>query len=102
MAVAGEIIKILINHPDVELSWVLEPDAEGALLSQVHKGLRGETYMRFCKTPTMDNVDVIFLCFDEPDSALRFMNTARVPEHVKVIDLSGDYLPQSTFADGDD
>lgn len=102
MAMAGEIIKILINHPDVELSWVLEPDAEGALLSQVHKGLRGETYMRFCKTPTMDNVDVIFLCFDEPDAALRFMNSARVPNHVKVIDLSGDYLPQSTFADGDD
>lgn len=102
MAVAGEIIKILINHPDVELSWVLEPDAEGALLSQIHKGLRGETYMRFCKTPTMDNVDVIFLCFDEPGAASRFMESASVPERVKVIDLSGDYLSQSTFADGDE
>ncbi len=55
-SVAGEIMKLLINHPDVELQWVLEPAFEGALLSQIHKGLRGETYMRFsalriCRLP---------------------------------------------------
>lgn len=101
MAVAGEIIKILINHPDVELAWVLEPHVEGALLSQIHKGLRGETYMRFCATPDMSLVDVLFLCFDEPGEARRFLEKYPVPDDVKVVDLSGDYLPDSTFSDGD-
>lgn len=101
-AVAGEIIKILINHPDVELAWVYEPDAEGALLSQIHKGLRGETYMRFCAVPEMDKTDVIFLCFDEPEQSVRFIERYPVSDKVKIIDLSGDYLPQSTFADGDE
>lgn len=101
-SVAGEIIKILINHPDVELSWVLEPHAEGALLSQIHKGLRGETYMRFSATPDMDNINVIFLCFDGPGISLDFVKRYPIPESVKIIDLSGDYLPKSSFADGDD
>ncbi|MCM1293618.1 MAG: hypothetical protein NC111_07310 [Bacteroides sp.] len=100
--VAGEIIKLLINHPDIEIAWVLDPQAEGALISQVHKGLRGETYMRFCARPDMDKIDVIFLCFDEPGEAIRFAQANQIPENVKIIDLSGDFLGQSTFADGDD
>ena len=47
-AAAGEIIKLLVNHPDVEIIWVEAPEAEGAFIHQIHKGLRGETYMRFC------------------------------------------------------
>lgn len=101
MPVAGEIIKLLINHPDVELSWVLEPQAEGALVSQLHKGLRGETYMRFSAHPDMDNVDVLFLCYEEPGEGLRFLEKYPVPDRVKIVDVSGDMLPQSTFADGD-
>ena len=101
-SVAGEIIKLLINHPDVELSWVLDPQAEGALLSQIHKGLRGETYMRFCGQPDFDNVDVLFLCFDEPGESSRFVAKNNIPDSIKLIDLSRDFLPQSTFADGDD
>lgn len=99
--VAGEIIKLLINHPDVELSWVTDPDAEGALLSEVHKGVRGETYLSFIAAPT-DDTDVIFLCFDEPGLAKKFVIDNNIGPDVKLIDLSGDYLPQSTFADGDD
>lgn len=101
LMVAGEIIKLLINHPDVEISWVIDPSVEGALLSQVHKGLRGETYMRFTSEPAFDNVDVIFLCFDEPGDARRFVETKNLPDRIRLIDLSGDYLADSTFADGD-
>ncbi len=101
MAVAGEIIKILINHPDVELSWVSEPAAEGALLSQIHKGLRGETYMRFSADVHTDNVDVIFLCSDTPGESRDFIESHNVAENTKIVDLSGDYLAESTFADGD-
>lgn len=99
---AGEIIKLLINHPDVELAWVLDADADGALLSEVHKGLRGETYMRFCSTPDLNNVDVVFLCDETPGQSKKFVNENTIPESVKLIDLSGDYLDESTFADGQD
>jgi len=99
--VAGEIIKLLINHPDVELVWVMDPVAEGALLSEIHKGVRGETYLSFTAAPTGDT-DVIFLCFDEPGEATKFVEAYKIGPEVKLIDLSGDYLQQSTFADGDE
>lgn len=99
---AGEIIKLLINHPDVELMWVLDPDAEGARLSEVHKGLRGETYLRFTAAPTDDGTDVIFLCFEEPGEAKDFVKAHEIGPDVRLIDLSGDFLGQSTFADGDE
>lgn len=100
--VAGEIIKLLINHPDIELSWIYEPHADGALISQVHKGLRGETYMRFTAQPSTDNVDVLFLCFDEPGMSKKFLQANPFPEKTKIVDTSRDFLPQATFADGDD
>ena len=84
LPVAGEIMKILVNHPDVELSWVTEPAAEGALLSAVHKGLRGETYMRFSSVPDMEEIDVLFLCCDEPGMARRYVKKHPVPEKVKI------------------
>ncbi|MCM1349354.1 MAG: hypothetical protein NC338_08075 [Firmicutes bacterium] len=99
--VAGEIIKLLINHPDVELMWVIDPVAEGAMVSEVHKGLRGETYLRFVAEPA-DRTDVMFLCFEDPGEAKAFVERNNVGSDVKLIDLSGDYLKQSTFADGDD
>lgn len=99
--VAGEIVKLLINHPDVEIVWVIDPDAEGAHLSEVHKGLRGETYLRFTAEPE-EEVDVVFLCQDEPGEGKRFIERYGIGGKVKIIDLTGDYLQQSTFADGDD
>lgn len=101
-SVAGEIMKLLINHPDVELQWVLEPAFEGALLSQIHKGLRGETYMRFSARPDMSTADVVFLCFEDPGESKAFIAKNPPMEKAKIIDLSGDYLDQSTFNDGDD
>lgn len=102
MAVAGEIIKLLVNHPDIELMWVLEPHVEGALLSQIHKGLRGETYLRFSARADMSAIDVLFLCFEHKSEAVDFLSKNPAKENTKIIDLSGAYLPQSTFADGDD
>lgn len=102
MAVAGEIIKLLVNHPDVELMWVLEPQVEGALLSQIHKGLRGETYLRFSSRADMSAIDMLFLCFEHKSEAVEFLSKNPAKEKTKIIDLSGAYLKQSTFADGDE
>ncbi len=98
---AGEIIKLLINHPDVEILWVIDPDTEGGLISDFHRGLRGETYLRFTSTPT-DEVDVVFLCSDEPGESVAFCKSDAITSTTKIVDLSGDFLPVSTFADGDE
>ncbi|MCX4333052.1 MAG: N-acetyl-gamma-glutamyl-phosphate reductase [Paramuribaculum sp.] len=100
--VAGEITKLLINHPDIEIQWIYDPEAEGALVSRVHKGLQGETYMRFSADAPMDNINVVFLCFDEPGLSEDFVTKAGVSDNVKIIDVSGDFLEKSTFADGDE
>lgn len=98
---AGEIIKLLINHPDVEILWVIDPDADGGLISDFHRGLRGETYLRFSSVP-IEEADVIFLCSDEPGESIEFCKSAGINPKTKIVDLSGDFLQMSTFADGDE
>ena len=66
--VAGEITKLLINHPDIEIQWIYDPEAEGALVSRVHKGLQGETYMRFSADAPMDNINVVSCASTNRDS----------------------------------
>lgn len=92
---ACEILKILINHPDVEIVCVNAPEAEGMLLSQVHRGLRGETFMRFTSQMPIDDIDVLFMADTEPGASMKFMATHSVPEGLKIIDLSPDFRKES-------
>lgn len=92
---AREILKILINHPDVEIVCVHAPEADGKLLSQVHRGLRGETFMRFSSQIPLEELDVLFMADTEPGASLRFMANHTVPDDLKVIDLSPDFREQS-------
>lgn len=95
---AGELIRILINHPDVELAWVSAPGEEGELISQRHSGLTGETYMRFCSDRTPDDVDVLFLCFSDDGDSEHYLARHTIGEKTRIIDLSPDFrLP----AEGD-
>ncbi len=87
---AGEVIKLLVNHPDVEITQVYEPPLDGHFLYEVHKGLRGETYMRFSADKSfVDAIDVLFLCHADPDNTAAFLHAVDIPEKVKIIDLSG-------------
>lgn len=88
---AGELIRILINHPDVELAWVSAPEEEGELLAQRHRGLTGETYMRFCGDKNPDDIDVLFLCFAEDGDSERYLARHTLPEKLKLIDMSPDF-----------
>ncbi len=88
---AGELIRILINHPDIELQWVAAPELKGRMITGVHKGLIGETYMRFTDEISLDDVDVLFLCPGEPYENKAFIEAIDVPENLKIIDLSSDY-----------
>lgn len=87
---AGELIRLLVNHPDVELSWVNSTSNAGNLVADVHQGLIGETYLRFTADTPWDDIDVLFCC--TPHGKTReFMESTVVPERVKIIDLSTDY-----------
>lgn len=100
-SLAGEVIKILINHPDVEISWIHDTQWEGAPVSEIHKGLRGDTYMRFASEAPMDDIDVVFLCDENSGENRRFISANPPAEKTKVVDLSGEFLDDATFADGD-
>lgn len=88
---AGDLIRILINHPDVELVWVSSPKEEGVMLSQRHRGLTGETYMRFSGDKKLDDIDVLFMCYTQDGDSEQFLNHHNIPDNLKIIDLSPDF-----------
>lgn len=87
---AGELIRILLNHPKVELVFVNSTSNAGNKLSDVHGGLLGETDMLFTDQLPYDKIDVLFFCTAHGDTK-KFMEANDVPKHLKIIDLSTDY-----------
>lgn len=85
----GEAIRILVNHPDVDLVFVHSNSNAGNRLSDVHADLLGDTEMRFTDELRTD-VDVLFLCVGHGD-ARKFLEAHPIPESVRIIDLSQDF-----------
>lgn len=92
---AGELIRLLHNHPETELIFVNSTSNAGNLLSDVHDGLLGETDMRFTDQLPYDKIDVLFFCVAHGDTKA-FMASNQVPDHLKIIDLSTDYRHKAT------
>lgn len=87
---AGELTRILLTHPDVELVFSHSGSNAGNLLSDVHEGLLGETDMRFSSTFEMDRIDVLFLCLGHGKSR-EFLKEHPVPSSVRIIDFAQDF-----------
>lgn len=87
---AGELIRILINHPEAEIVFVNSESNAGNLLTDVHGGLYGETDMRFTDSMPFDSVDVMFFCFGHGKSE-QFLKEHTIPANVKIIDLAQDF-----------
>jgi len=85
----GELIRILLGHPECEIAYVNSNSQAGKRCSDIHKDLLGETDMTFNANPAFD-VDVLFLCLAHGDSA-KFMKANLIPDKVAVIDLSQDF-----------
>ncbi len=85
----GETIRLLINHPDVELAWVQSNSNAGNPLWAVHTDLVGDTEMKFTDDWSGE-ADVLFLCVGH-NAARKFLEEHPVPSSVKVIDLSQDF-----------
>ncbi|MDR0742870.1 MAG: N-acetyl-gamma-glutamyl-phosphate reductase [Tannerella sp.] len=99
---AGELIRLLINHPDVEILFVNSTSNAGNKLTDVHEGLYGETDMMFTNHLLLDEIDLLFFCTAHGDTK-KFLESHAVPEELKIIDLSRDYRissPSHTFIYG--
>lgn len=91
---AGELLRILVNHPEVEVIFVNSASNAGNSIADVHSGLLGETDLMFTDTLPVDEVDVLFLCSAHGDSK-KFMESNQLPSHIKIVDLSTDYRAKS-------
>lgn len=87
---AGELIRILVNHPQVEIVFALSGSNAGNLFSDVHEGLLGETDMKFTDTLALDKIDVLFICLGHGKSA-EFLEKNPVPNNVKIVDFAQDF-----------
>lgn len=87
---AGELIRILLNHPKVELTFVNSTSNAGNKLTDVHGGLFGETEMSFTDQLPYNQIDVLFFCTAHGDTK-KFLDNNDVPKNLKIIDLSTDY-----------
>ncbi len=91
---AGELLRLLINHPNAEIAWVQSSSNAGNLLADVHQGLWGETEMRFVPEVDLNGIDVVFLCSGHGFSR-QFWAEHEMPAGLKVIDLAQDFRDES-------
>ena len=86
----GELIRLLLNHPEVEIVFANSESNAGNPVSDVHEGLVGDTDLRFTDTMPFDQVDVVFLCVGHGKSEA-FLKEHAIPEQVRIIDLAQDF-----------
>ena len=87
---AGELLRILVNHPEVEIVSVQSASNAGNRICDVHQGLYGDTELLFSEDFDLNAVDVLFLCSGHGKSEAFWKENAR-PDGLKVIDLAQDY-----------
>jgi N-acetyl-gamma-glutamyl-phosphate reductase len=85
----GEMLRILVNHPNVEIIYVNSKSNTGKYIYEVHTDLFGDTELKFT-ADIANNIDVLFLCVGHGD-AKKFLEANDVPDVVKIIDLSQDF-----------
>ena len=87
---AGELIRLLVNHPKAEIVFVNSESNAGNLLTDVHEGLYGETEIKFISGMPFNEVDVLFFCFGHGKSEV-FLKEHEIPAGVKIIDMAQDF-----------
>lgn len=87
---AGELLRLLLNHPAVEIVFVNSESNAGNLITDVHAGLWGETDLRFTDQLPFEDVDVVYFCFGHGKST-QFLAEHYIPADVRIIDLAQDF-----------
>lgn len=86
----GELIRLLLNHPEAQIVFANSESNAGNLVSDVHEGLIGDTTLRFTDEMPFCDVDVVFFCFGHGKSEA-FLKEHTIPSNVKIIDLAQDF-----------
>lgn len=95
---AGELIRLLINHSNVEIVFINSSSNAGNKITSVHEGLYGETDMVFTNELPLGKIDLLYFCTAHGDTK-KFMESHTLPEDLKIIDLSMDYRIESAEHD---
>lgn len=95
---AGELIRILLYHPNVEITFVTSTSLQGQHVTEVHRDLFGETDLKF--EELAQPADVIFLCLPHGESKNWLDDNAkRISDKVKIIDLGNDFRVDEHWTD---
>ena len=91
----GELFRILLNHPEVEIVAATTTSSEGTPVASVHRDLIGETDLCFGKE--LNDPDMIFLCLGHGISR-QFVDTHDIKPECRIIDLGNDFRLDGDYA----
>ena len=91
---AGELIRLLVNHPRAEIGFVHSTSNAGNRVADVHGGLEGDTELRFCDAYDLGEVDVLFLCSAHGESR-KWLASHDLPQELRIVDLAQDFRDES-------
>lgn len=94
----GELIRLLVQHPQASISFVHSRSNAGKPVSTIHQDLLGDTGLLFTDTLSSD-IDVLFLCLGHGESR-NFLTEHKIAAHTRIIDLANDFrlAPQSSIS----
>ncbi len=94
----GELIRLLLNHPEAEIVFANSESNAGNRVSDVHESLYGETDLLFTSNMPFEQTDVVFFCFGHGKSKA-FLSEHKIPANVRVIDLAQDFrlAPEAVY-----
>ena len=94
----GELIRLLLNHPEAEIVFANSESNAGNRVSDVHESLYGETDLLFTSNMPFEQTDVVFFCFGHGKSKA-FLAEHKIPANVRVIDLAQDFrlTPEAVY-----
>lgn len=92
---AGELLRILIRHPEVQVTDVLSTTSAGKPVTSFHRDLLGETDLAFTDSLSGDE-DVIFLCLGHGLSR-EFLDSHALPQGCKIVDLGNDFRTEPDY-----
>ena len=87
---AGELIRLLLHHPNAEIAFIHSESNAGNHITDVHEGLYGDTDLVFTDEMPFDQADVLFLCFGHGKSQA-FLAQHDLPAEMRIVDLAQDF-----------
>ena len=95
----GELIRVLLGHPQVSISFIHSRSNAGNAVYEVHTDLLGDTDILFSEEIKQD-IDVLFLCLGHGEST-KFLQENKIDASIKIIDLANDFRLKKDASQGD-